>query len=148
MKKGTMGRSEAGDGDLVYLEPCRPARHAVAAAGIDAADPDGMIRSALAGLGDPQTCAEDLFVAWIMALPPGADEAGAARILLAAYLPGRREPLAALGRRIAALLEAAGAAGGESAAPSGAAHSGAARSGRSCPCRPSARRRALRGFEG
>ncbi len=146
MKKGTMGRSEAGDGDLVYLEPCRPARHAAEAAGIDAADPDGMIRSALAGLGDPQTCAEDLFVAWIMALPPGADEAGAARILLAAYLPGRREPLAALGRRIAALLEEAGKVGG--AGGESAVQSGAARSGRSCPCRPSARRRVLRGFEG
>ena len=93
------------DSKVIFLEPCRPKRPDEApAARIDSLDPDAMIRTAVAGLVDPATSAEDLFVAWLMALPRRYHPAEAAALLLNAYQPTGHEPHNELGRRIVALL--------------------------------------------
>ncbi|MCB1884096.1 MAG: hypothetical protein KDG89_08900 [Geminicoccaceae bacterium] len=56
-------------------------------------DPSGVIAAGLKGeLAHP---ARDVFLAWVMALPPEVDAAGAAAVLLRAYRPDP-SPLAAL----------------------------------------------------
>jgi hypothetical protein len=93
------------ESNVVYLEPCRPKRPGDGpAARIDSLDPDAMIRSALAGLADPATSAEDLFVAWLMALPRRFHPAEAAALLLTAYQPSGGRPRTPLGRRVLDLL--------------------------------------------
>lgn len=64
---------------------------------LDRDDPQGALRSALAGELDPTIAPEDIVLGWLLRLPAALDPAGAAaRVIVAGSAPARNERLLAL----------------------------------------------------